>query len=175
MPGRGVTAARRTARPGRLQLTARGKLLAGLFLNRSASSLLCRNVSADRAKQSLAARATGVADKVRLSPQPLICSQCCCQAGLGAKLENVTRGIFLIAHHKQQVEAGSALALLWYLPAPGPCRSGAPQPTPVLVRFSPAAAAPACRSPSPGRWVGAGGSSPGRRWVCAAFTMEGCC
>lgn len=173
MPGQGVTAARRTARPGRLQPTAWGKLLAGLFLNRSASSLLCRNVSAHRAKQSLAARATGVADKVRLSPQPLICSQRCCQAGVGAKLENATRGIFLIAHHKQQVEAGSALALLWYLPAPGPRRSGASQPVP--VRFSPAAAVPACRSPSPGRWVGAGGSLPGRRWVCAAFTMEGCC
>lgn len=32
----------------------------------------------------------------------MICSQCCCQAGSGAKLENATRGIFLIAHREQQ-------------------------------------------------------------------------
>lgn len=145
------------------------------FLNRSASSLLCRNVSADCAKQDLAARATGVTDKVRLSPQRLICSQCCCQAALGAKLENATRGIFLIAHRKQQVEAGSALALLWYLPAPGPCRSGALQLALVPAWFSPADPVPACRSASSGRWVGAGGSSPGALCVCAAFTMERCC
>lgn len=141
-PGREVTAAQGTARPAAACAgcsSPRGwKLLAGLVSNRSASSLLCRNVAADCAKRHLAARASGVTDKVRLSPQRLICSQWCCQAGSGAKLENATRGVFLIADRKQRVEAGSALALLWYLPAPGPCRSGAAQPSLVPVRFIPA-------------------------------------
>lgn len=110
-------------------------------------------------------------DKVRLSPRRLIC----CQAGSGAKPENATRGIFLIACHKQQVEASSAPALLWYLPAPEPCRSGALQPVLVPVWFSPADPVPAGRSPSSGRWVGAGGSSLGAHCTCVAFTMQRCC
>lgn len=114
-------------------------------------------------------------DKVRLSPRRLICSQRCCQAGSGAKPENATRGIFLIARHKQQVEASSAPALLWYLPAPEPCRSGALQPVLVPVWFSPADPVPAGRSPSSGRWVGAGGSSLGALCTCVAFTRERCC
>lgn len=57
----------------------------------------------------------------------------CCQAGSGAKLENATPGIFLIAHREQRVEAGSAPALLWYLPAPGPCEKLCSQRGSVLL------------------------------------------
>lgn len=71
-------------------------------------SIPCRAASAGCARQLLAAGAIGVTDAVRLSPQQMICSRCCCQAGLGAKLENATGGDFRIAHCRQQVEAGSA-------------------------------------------------------------------
>lgn len=56
------------------------------------------------------------------------------------------RGIFLIAHQEQQVEAGPTPALLWYLPAPGPCKSGALQP----AWFGPADPVPAAPSPGAG-------------------------
>lgn len=56
--------------------------------------------------------------------------------------------------------------LFWYLPAPGPCRSGAPQPAPVLVLLIPS-------SPSSGRWVGAGGGVLSGRSVCVCSLHNG--
>lgn len=81
------------------------ELLAALFGagQHPLQSCICRLCQA-----VLAAGAIGVTDAVRLSPQQMICSRCCCQAGLGAKLENATGGDFRIAHCRQQVEAGSA-------------------------------------------------------------------
>lgn len=52
-----------------LHLTVWMETAGRCFLNRSASSLLCRDVFADCAKQRLAGRASSVTDKVRLSPR----------------------------------------------------------------------------------------------------------